>query len=77
MARSKTVYVKSDNGSHIIILEAELKSMRCRMRNRDMNNEKIKLKPMNLASYKEMMKYQKRDNTTVCGPYKFYSMSRL
>jgi len=77
MARSKTVYVKSDNGKHIIILEAELNSMRCRMRNRDMNNEKVKVKPMNFASYKETKKSQRRDNTKVCGPYQFYSMSRL
>ena len=60
------VYARSENGK-IVLLEANRESLRCRQRNRNMDNSKVK--PMRFASYKETLKSMKRKGTKVVGPY--------
>ena len=69
------VYARSDNGKRIVLLDANRESLRCRQRNRYMDNSKVN--SMRFASYKETLKSMKRNNTKVVGPYVFDSKSRL
>ena len=69
------VYARSENGKKIVLLEAKRESLRCRQRNRNMDNSKVK--PMRFASYKETLKSMKRNGIKVVGPYVFESMCRL
>ena len=66
------VYARSENGKKIIILDTDLNSLRCRQRNRYMNDKKVK--SMHFASYKETMK---KYDTKVYGPYKFNTICKL
>ena len=66
------VYARSENGKKIIILDTNLNSLRCRQRNRYMNDKKVK--SMRFASYKETMK---KYDTKVYGPYKFNTICKL
>ena len=69
------VYARSENGKRIVLLDSTRAWLRCRQRNRNIDNSKVN--PMRFASYKETLKSMKRNNTKVVGPYVFYSMSRL
>ena len=69
------VYARSDNSKKIILLDADLNSLRCRQRNRNINNEKVK--SMKFASYKETMKNMRKYDTKVVGPFEFNTISRL
>lgn len=69
------VYARSENGKKIVLLEANRESLRCRQRNKNMDNSKVK--PMRFASYKETLKSMKRNGTKVVGPFVFNSMCRL
>ena len=69
------VCARSENNKKIIILDADLNSLRCRQRNRYMNDKKVK--SMRFASYKETMKNIKKYDTKVYGPYKFNTICKL
>ena len=69
------VYARSENGKKIVLLEENRESLRCRQRNKNMDNSKVK--PMRFASYKETLKSMKKKGTKVVGPYVFESMCRL
>ena len=45
------VYARSENGKRIILLDSTRESLRCRQRNRNMDNSKVN--QMRFASYKE------------------------
>ena len=67
-----TVYARSDNNKRIIILDADLNSLRCRQRNRYMDGQKVD--SMRFASYKETMK---KYDTKVYGPYSYNTICKL
>ena len=69
------VYARSDNGNKIVLLDADRNSLRCRQRNRNINNEKVN--SMKFASYKETMKNMRKYDTKVVGPFEFNTISRL
>jgi|TARA_B110000967_G_C18813933_1_gene525130 guanylate kinase len=69
------VYARSDNSKKIVLLDAGLNSLRCRQRNRNMDNSKVD--SMRFASYKETMKNMKKYDTKVVGPFTFNTISRL
>ena len=70
-----TVYARSDNNKRIIVLDADLNSLRCRQRNRTMDGQKVD--SMRFASYKETMKNMKKYNTKVYGPYSYNTICKL
>lgn len=69
------VYARSTNGKKIIILDADLESLRSRQRCKLMNG--LKVKPMRFASFKETMKYVKRNQAKVVGPFNYNFRSKL
>ena len=48
------VYARSENGKRIVLLDSTRESLRCRQRNRNIDNSKVN--PMRFASYKETLK---------------------
>jgi|TARA_B110000495_G_C22743316_1_gene435742 hypothetical protein len=69
------VFVRSNNGKKILVLDSTIESLRLRQRNRYMNNDKVE--PMKFASYKETLKNIKKYDTKVIGPYEFNTLCRL
>lgn len=69
------VYARSNNGKKIIILDADLESLRSRQRCKLMNG--LKVKPMKFASFKETVKYVKRNQGKVVGPFNYNFRSKL
>lgn len=72
---TQRVYAKSMNGKKIIILDANIESLRYRQRCKLMNG--FKVKPMRFASFKETLKSVKKNQTKVVGPYKYDLKSKL
>ena len=71
----QSVYVKTNNGSKIVILSSDRESLRVKQRSRMMNG--YKCKSLRFVSYKVMQKELKKKNTNVIGPYQFNIISRL
>ena len=69
------VYARSDNGNKIVLLDATHNSLRCRQRNRNMDNSKVN--SMRFASYKETLKNMRKYNAKVVGPFEFNTICKL
>tara|TARA_B110000285_G_C14958742_1_gene530522 strand:- start:152 stop:379 length:228 start_codon:yes stop_codon:yes gene_type:complete len=75
MSESHIQYAKTENNKRIIILNGDLKSLRCRQRNLNINGSKVT--PMKFVSFKEMEKEKIKNKLKISGPFNFYSISRL
>jgi hypothetical protein len=75
MSESHIQYAKTENNKRIIILNGDLKSLRCRQRNLNINGSKVT--PMKFVSFKEMEKEKIKHKLKISGPFNFYSISRL
>ena len=75
MSENHIQYAKTLNNKRIIILNGDLKSLRCRQRNLNINGSKVT--PMKFVSFKEMEKEKIKNKSKISGPFNFYSISRL
>ena len=69
------VYVRSNGGNNIILLNGTRESFRCRQRNK--LHDGTPIPSLRFVSYKEMLKEIKKKNKTLIGPLQFNTMSKL
>lgn len=75
MNYSQVQYARSQNKKKIVVLNGDLMSLRCRQRNRNIDGSKVT--PISFVSFKEMEKEKAKNKSKICGPFNFYTMSRL
>ena len=73
----RVVYAKTETkgDNKIIILRADLHSLRCRQRNTSENEKKKD--SMRFVSFREMQVQQKKNKQKVVGPFNFYTICKL
>ncbi len=72
---NRNLYVKSDQGHKIIIMNCNRSSLRYRQRNKNLNGKKTK--PLKFVSFQEMVKIYKRNPDRVIGPFTYNHTSKL
>ena len=69
------VYVKSEFLKNYIILQGDVNSFRCRQRNINIDNTRVK--SLNFVSYQQMKKNEKKNNKKIYGKFDFNTICKL